>query len=202
MPDTSSTLRGCPHCGLVQRVPTLSVGQEACCPRCGQTVVKPGAASSNQLCAAIALAALICYPLGISLPVLRIEQLGHSHEASIWGGSIALVTGGHIAIGLIVLICSIVIPLLKLAGLFALTALPGVQRRHQARIYRWIEWAGRWGMIDVLLVAILVAAIKLGDMVAVTPGPGATAFAVCVLLSLLASAAFDPHAIWEETQSQ
>ena len=104
MPDTSSTLRGCPHCGLVQRVPMLSVGQEARCPRCGQTVVKPGAASSNQLCAAIALAALICYPLGISLPVLRIEQLGHSHEASIWGGSVALVTGGHLAIGLIVLL--------------------------------------------------------------------------------------------------
>jgi paraquat-inducible protein A len=64
-------------------------------------------------------------------------------------------------------------------------------------VYRAIEAAGRWGMIDVLLVAVTIAAVKLGDLVVVTPGPGVVAFGACVVLSLAASAVFNPHAIWE-----
>ena len=71
---------------------------------------------------------------------------------------------------------------------------------HRALTYRLVEWTGRWGMLDVLLVAILVAALKLGDVMDVTPGPAAAAFAVCVVLSLLATALFDPRSVWE-TQS-
>lgn len=55
-------------------------------------------------------------------------------------------------------------------------------------------------MVDVLLVAVLVAMVKLGDLVEVTPGPGVAAFTAVVLLSLIASALFDPHAIWEDDQ--
>ena len=96
-----------------------------------------------------------------------------------------------------VIICSVVIPLVKLAGLLALSLdQPLLHRAHRARIHRFIEVAGRWGMIDVLLVALLVAALKLGDVVDLTPGPGVTAFTACVGLSLLASACFDPHSIW------
>ena len=61
-----------------------------------------------------------------------------------------------------------------------------------------IEFIGRWGMVDVLLVAVLVAVVKLGDLVEVTPGPGVVVFGGVVILSLIASAMFDPHAIWEE----
>ncbi len=59
-----------------------------------------------------------------------------------------------------------------------------------------MEWTGRWGMLDVLLVAILVAALKIGNVVSVTPGLGAVAFTGCVVLSLLATASFDPHQLW------
>jgi len=192
-------LRGCPRCGLVQRVPAMDVDSEARCVRCNDVVVHAGSvASRNRLCAAIALAALICYPLGITLPVLKLQRLGYTNEASIWSGSIEMLTRGEWFVGLVVLICSVVIPVLKLAGLFVLASRPRViGRQHQARMYQWIEWAGRWGMIDVLLVAILVAAVKLGDIVQVHPGPGVVAFSACVLLSLLASAVFNPHAIWE-----
>ena len=162
---------------------------------------RPGGSDANRLCAAVALAALICYPLGITLPVLRLERMGHVQEASIWSGMIALIESGQMVIGVIVLVCSIVIPVVKLAGLFFLCVrTPAIRRRHQARLYRWIERAGRWGMIDVLLVALLVAAVKLGDLVRITPGPGVVAFTVCVLLSLLAAACFDPHAIWEREE--
>lgn len=192
------TLRGCPHCGLVQHVPNVEPGHEALCARCGDTVYRPDGMLSNRLCAAFALAALICYPLGVTLPVMRLEQLGHVRDASIWDGTVSLLTHGYIVIGLIVLICSVVVPILKVAGLFVLTARPAkLREHHQARVYRLIELAGRWGMVDVLLVAMVVAAVKLGDLVNVSPGPGVVAFTACVLLSVLASISFNPHAIWE-----
>ncbi len=142
------TLRGCPHCGLVQHVPNVEPGHEALCARCGDTVYRPDGMLSNRLCAAFALAALICYPLGVTLPVMRLEQLGHVRDASIWDGTISLLTHGYIVIGLIVLICSVVVPILKVAGLFVLTARPAkLREHHQARVYRLIELAGRWGMV-------------------------------------------------------
>ncbi|MBI1367347.1 MAG: paraquat-inducible protein A [Planctomycetes bacterium] len=195
----SAALRGCPRCGLVQRVPAIEPGHEARCARCGHRIQRAGDPSSNRLCAAIALAALLFYPLGISLPVIRLEQLGHIHESNIWSGCISLMTHGQLGIGLVVLVCSIIIPVLKLVGLLVLSTRPRtIGAEHQARMYRWIEIAGRWGMIDVLLVAVLIAAVKLGDLATVSPGPGVLAFGACVLLSLIASAVFNPHAIWED----
>lgn len=199
-PAPTRDLRGCPHCGLVQRMPDVPAGMLARCARCRQVIYRPNASLANRLTAAIALAALVLYPLGILLPVMRLEQLGHFRETSIWTGTVALFTHHQIAVGLIVLVCSIIVPVCKLAGLFVLTARwPAIRTHHQARIYRLIENAGRWGMIDVLLVALVVAAVKLGDLVEVTPGPGVVAFTACVMLSLLASATFNPHAIWEQT---
>jgi len=124
------------------------------CARCRQVIYRPNASLANRLTAAIALAALVLYPLGILLPVMRLEQLGHFRETSIWAGTVSLLTHNQIAVGLIVLVCSIVVPVCKLAGLLVLTARwPAIRIHHQARIYRLIENAGRWGMIDVLLVA-------------------------------------------------
>ncbi|MBO6739565.1 MAG: paraquat-inducible protein A [Phycisphaerales bacterium] len=154
---------------------------------------------STNRAAALAVAALLLYPLALWLPVMQIERLGHESHASIWSGTVALLAEGHLFVGLAVLLFSVVAPIGKLALIFGLCVGQGlIARQDQARAYRLIEIIGRWGMVDVLLVAILVAVVKLGDLVEVTPGPGVMIFGVVVILSLLASAAFDPHAIWEE----
>lgn len=149
--------------------------------------------------AALSLAALLLYPLAMLLPVIAIEQMGAMKTTTIWGGVVALLADGHVVIGLIVLICSVIAPVGKLAALFALCGGEAIlNRRHRAATYRLVEFLGRWGMVDVLLVALLVAAVKLGDWVEVQPGPGVIAFASVVVLSLLASASFEPEAIWED----
>ena len=194
------TLKACSCCGLVQRVPAIAEGQRACCGRCGLTLVDPGRRrGSNRICASAALAALLIYPVAISLPIMRIERFGHQHDASIWTGGVELLSEGDVFVGLVVLLCSIVIPLLKLVGLLVITR-PGTALSHQHRAftYRVIEWTGRWGMLDVLLIALLVAWIKVGDLVQVSVGPAALAFTLCVLLSLVATAAFNPHALWDD----
>jgi paraquat-inducible protein A len=148
--------------------------------------------------AALALAAILLYPIAISVPMLRIEELGHMSEASILEGVTTLFAEGQLVVAVIVLLCSVVFPLSKLLGLLVLTtrAVP-LATRHKALTYSIIEWTGRWGMLDVLLVAVLVAVLKLGSSIEVSVGPAAVAFASCVVLSLLAAAAFDPHALWE-----
>lgn len=152
-----------------------------------------------RLTAALAAAALILYPLAISLPVMRVERFGHVTQASIWSGSLSLLRQGQWFVGSVVLGCSIILPAFKLMGLLAVTLGPRVlSRRHRASTYRWIEWTGRWGMLDVLLIALMVAWLKVGDLLEVTPGPGALTFTLVVLLSLAASAVFDPHGLWTE----
>ena len=181
MAMTVENLRGCPRCGLVHRLPPLPPRHRARCTRCGDVIRQTDAAMPNRLCAAVAAAALICYPLGILLPVMTLRELGHVTETSIWAGTVSLLEHGQWLVGLVVLVCSIVVPLIKLGGLFVLCARPAwLGRGHKAALYRAIEMAGRWGMIDVLLVALVVAASR-AARVAVRS----------------ASALFNPHAIWE-----
>lgn len=197
-PGGAPALRPCRCCGLIQRVPPALPGSEARCARCGAVVRHAAAPRSMARAAAFALAALILYPPAMLLPVIEIERLGRRSEATIWSGVVELLADGSILVALVVLVCSIVIPLLKIGATFVLCTgemiLPG---RHRAATYRWLEWIGRWGMVDVLLVALLVAVVKLGSWLSVHPGPGAAAFAGVVVLSLLASATFDPESIWE-----
>jgi len=143
--------------------------------------------------AAFALGALILYPAAMSLPVLELHKLGHVRGVTVWSGAVDLVEQGEVAVGVLVFACSIVVPLLKILGILSLS-----WRREwgseaaRARAHRLIEWAGRWSMLDVLLVALLVAAVKLGNWADIQAGPGVFAFAGVVVLSLMASAMFDP----------
>jgi paraquat-inducible protein A len=135
--------------------------------------------------------------------MLKVQQFGHHHQTSVLGGISALFANRQVVVGAIVLLCSVVFPVTKLAALLALT-FPGAAARlahhHKAFTYRLIELTGRWGMLDVLLVAVLVALLKLGNVMDVTAGPAALAFSACVTLSLLAAAFFDPRQLWIEDQ--
>jgi len=190
------TLGACHCCGQVHRLPTVPANSVACCVRCAAVIRHAAHPRSSARTAALASAALIIYPFALLMPVMQIERLGHTTDASIWAGMVGLLAEGHLFVGLAVLLFSVIAPVFKLGALFVLCA--GVlEPRDRATTYRLVEFVGRWGMVDVLLVAILVAAVKLGDLVEVTPGPGVIAFGTVVVLSLIASAMFDPHAIWE-----
>lgn len=199
MAEVRHLLRGCGACGLVQRVGAVPRGHEARCPRCGSVVRHAARPKSRERAAALSLGALVLYPAAMTLPVIEVSRLGHTSSATIWSGVVDLAAEGQPIVAAIVLICSIVVPLAKIGGMFLLCAGGfGLGRRGRAHTYRAIDFIGRWGMVDVLLVAVLVAAVKLGNWLDVHPGPGALAFSGVVLLSLLSSAVFDPHAIWEE----
>jgi uncharacterized paraquat-inducible protein A len=191
-------LHGCHTCGLVQALPAVPPGHEAVCRRCGTPFARcrPWL---NRLAAATAAAALALYLPAVTLPLLRVEKLGYLKEDSLLSGVGSLYAEGYWTVAAVVLLFSVVLPPLKLLAL-SLLADGGWLRRHRSRavLYRAVEALGRWGMLDVMLVAILVAYIKLGDLVSISAGPGLLAFTAMVLLSLLASLLFHPHCLWED----
>ena len=196
-------LKACHCCGLVQQLPPLAPRERALCRRCGTLVWDHGrGAARNPMVLGAALAALILYPLAIGLPIMSLEKFGHHTDASIWSGSVGLLREGEYLVGGVVLLCSVVLPLAKLLGLILIVCGTGLRERHRALTYHWVEMAGRWGMLDVLLIAVVVAWLKVGDLVEVHASEGALIFTTCVSLSLLASAWFDPHALWESEAPQ
>jgi RND superfamily putative drug exporter len=195
----SGLVRSCHCCGLVQWVPIAPRQSRICCRRCGTELKShPSGRRANSLSAAIALAALILYVPAITLPFLRIEQLGHSHANSLIGGVVSLLAQGEWFVGSIILAFSVVLPPAKLLALLLLSTPARLGARGRVRATRAVEQIGRWGMLDVLLVAVLVAFVKLGDLVEFYAGPGLFTFGALVLLSLLATYFFDPHALWDE----
>ncbi len=195
-------LRACHCCGMVQSIPKLANGERAACVRCGSRV---NDASSDALlvanrCLAAAVGSLALYAPAITLPIIEIEKLGHHHHASLLGGTLDLLASGNWFVGIVVLLFSILLPLVKLVGLIELSWMGMTHRRHRAWTYRLVEWAGRWSMMDVLLLALLVALVKIGDLVEFRIGIGVVAFVMCVIMSMVASILFDPHSIWDESE--
>lgn len=136
------------------------------------------------------------------LPLLQVEQLGQHTYSSVLVAAYHLFHSGDWLVGGIILIFSVILPPLKLLALLGASQGYRLSHQHRALTYRLVEWLGRWGMLDVMLVAILVAFVKLGDLVIMRAGPGLIAFTLMALLSLLASILFNPYSLWETTLEQ
>ena len=150
--------------------------------------------------AALALAAAIMLVPANLLPVLGTETSGHHRVDTIFSGVIELWRQGLWAIALIVFTASIIIPVLKLAGLGWLLwsvrrGVAGNEKR-LTRIYAVLDFIGRWSMLDVFLVAFLTGLVRFGKFSTVTPHSGIVAFAAAVVLTVLATLAFDPRVLW------
>jgi paraquat-inducible protein A len=198
--DATEGVIACDTCGLVQRIEALRPGQVAECARCDSFLMATREQGRLHLAAALALAALVLYIPAMVYPILHMSAYGAYSESTVWDGTRGLLQNREWFVGIVVLVASIVVPLLKIAGLFFLVAAAkfglGRRLRGQTRLYKVIELIGPWAMLDVFLLAILVALVKLNDLATVLPGPGLAPFAAMVVLTMLASAAFDPKLIW------
>jgi paraquat-inducible protein A len=181
----------CPRCGERHRLPTRRAGRLHRCRRCGERIVGDAERRlARQRVMAFSLASLVLYPLAIGLPIMTLAQFGHARSTSVIGGVSTLWSEGHPILATVVAACSVVLPLGKCLAMLGLSLVPGDPRcSRRSRLVHLLEVSGRWGMLDVLLVAGLVAAVKLGELVRIEPGPGAIAFVACVVMAILGSAA-------------
>ena len=175
------------------------------CPRCGAGVRLRKPHSTERTWALLAAALVALIPAN-TLPIMSVLLFGNGDPSTIIGGILLLVQHGMYPIAAVVFIASFMVPLLKLAGLAAL--LITLQRgsaltpRECATLYRIVEFFGRWSMLDIFVVMLLVATVHLGAVARVEAGPGAVAFGASVVLTMLAAMSFDPRLIWDAHDRQ
>jgi len=161
------TVIACKTCGLVQRLGELAPGLAAECARCATRLARHRPNSLGRT-AAFSLAALALYVPANIYPILQMNLYGVYSQSTVWDGCRSLFEHGEILVAAVVFLASLVIPFLKLVGLFFLvvTAALGSPRARAARtwIYRAIDVVGPWAMLDVFLLAVLVALVKLGEL--------------------------------------
>jgi len=138
--------------------------------------------------------------------VMRTHTLFDTEDNTIFSGVVELWNGGAWDLALIVFIASIAVPLIKMAclALLLLSSHAGSPRwRHErSRIYRMVEFIGRWSMLDVFVVALLLSLVRFGILAEVKAGPGIVAFCAVVVLTMLASMSFDPRLIWDAAEDR
>jgi paraquat-inducible protein A len=195
-------LLSCEACQLLSR--PAAADKPGYCPRCGEALEFRRHASIETTWALV-IAAAICYIPANALPVLNTTTLGTSEPDTILGGVAFLYASGSWPLALIVLVASVMIPLGKLVALVYL--LITVQRgsiannHERTRLYRMVEFIGRWSMLDVFVDAFTVALVQLQPLMSVAPGTGVLFFAAVVVLTMLAAETFDPRLIWDATNS-
>lgn len=194
-PAETKTNHPCHICGFPLNVVP---GEVTICPNCGHKD-RRFTNRSARLSLVFALTALIFYIPANIFPFMTIELYGKTNSSTIWTGLVSLIDQRSYAIAIVVFLASLLIPILKLMILFYLSAagLNGDRSRFKMNLYHFVEAIGRWSMLDIFLLAILVAMVKLGHLTTVHPGPGSAMFLLVVIFTMLASAYFDPRLLWE-----
>lgn len=168
------------------------------CDRCGEKHhrLKPKSATLSMV---FALTALIFYIPANIFPFMTIDMYSNTNSATIWGGIMSLADSGSWPIALIVFLASMLIPFVKLVILFYLGLTAGNKKnsRFKTKLYHMVEAIGRWSMLDIYLMAVLVAVMKLGRWTNVVPEVGSILFALVVIFTMLSSAYFDPKLLWD-----
>jgi paraquat-inducible protein A len=190
----SSGLAGCHTCG---RVSPVNLGK---CPRCGSPLHLRKFNSIGTTVALMLAAAALYIPANI-LPIMTVVELGDVSTNTIVSGIQTFWRQGAYPIALVIFTASIMIPLLKMIALVWLCLAASGKLKPSpgmlGKIYWFTELLGRWSMIDIFVVGILVALVQLGNYMTITPGPGALAFAGVVVLTMLAAMSFDPRLLWD-----
>ena len=137
---------------------------------------------------------------------MSIRELGVTTESTIVEGLVQFWQARSYPIAIVIFSASILIPLLKIFALLWLCAAAKGIVPHSAKVLGRVYWItellGRWSMVDIFVVAILVTMVQLGNYMVITPGPGALAFAGVVILTMFAAASFDPKLLWDQLERE
>lgn len=194
----SRGLAGCHECGMLSRLPDAH--GHYTCRRCGTALHfrKPNSLSRTW---ALLIASFILYVPANVLPITHTTSLGHTQSDTIISGVLYFISHGDWPLALVIFTASVAVPFMKLVILTYL--LISVQRRSthryrdRTRLYRITELVGRWSMVDVFVVTVLVALVQLGALADINAGWGAVYFGAVVVATMFAAESFDPRLIWE-----
>ena len=200
MTDTTALQMGLASCHGCHK---LSPASEHACPRCGAALHLRNTDSLHRTFALLITAIILYIPANL-YPIMVTEQIGSVPiNSTIIGGVVLLIQLNSIPIALVIFIASVIVPLAKIVALCYLAW--SVQRhqiahRQRTRLYLVAEFVGKWSMVDVFVVAILVALIQLSGILVISPGIATYSFAGVVLVTMIAAECFDTRLMWDEEE--
>lgn len=194
------TLVACPHCDLLQRLPELEEGESARCPRCDEELRRRRGSPSQTL--ALTIAAAVLYLVANTVPMLGLRAVGREASTTVTGGAVQLWNDGRETVAALVLFTAVIAPGLQIA--FAMAIAIGSHRR---RPPRWVGMLLRhhpitrtWSMIEVMMVGVLVALIKIAELATVIPGTALFVLGVLVFLLAWIQSTFDVRDVWDRVE--
>jgi paraquat-inducible protein A len=194
---SANALIACPDCDLLQRETSLQVRGTARCSRCGAELYRDHP-DSLERALSYTLGGLVLFIIANVFPILGLQVRGDVIQTTLLGGVRTLYEQNMGLVAGLVFVTTIVMPLTELAGLAYLLLPLKFQRvpRWIAPVFRAMHLAREWSMVEVFMLGVLIALVKLSHIAGVIPGIALWSFGSLMLLLAAAASAFDPRALW------
>ena len=198
---TQPRLRECADCGLLQVVPALGPDSVARCLRCN-AVLRRTRRDPLGRALALNIAGLFLFGVACLMSLMTVSTAGMQLSADLFSGPAGLEKHGVWELSAVVLFTTVAAPFLRFASMIYVLAGLRVQRppRHLRKVYGWIEHLKPWSLIEVYLLGVFVAYVKLADMVHIEIGVALYALGALMLTTVAADAMLDRQAVWEEME--
>jgi len=197
----NNNLALCPQCHKVNVLGDAVSDEKVQCVRCKGMFYQRNS-RSLQYTLAWSIAALIAFVPANLYPIMIIYSLGIGEPSTILSGIGQFIDHGLYPIAIIIFTASIIVPLLKIVGLFVLVyrAHTGIRLRpdKHSKFYHMLEFLGPWSMLDVFVVALLVAVVELGFITTIAAGPAINYFTLTVIFTMIAANSFDSRLLWDK----
>jgi paraquat-inducible protein A len=200
-PLSDSSLIACPHCDLLQRLRDIAPGESAHCPRCDEELWRRHAHSLDRPLA-LTIAAALLFIVANADPMLGLRVVGREAFTTVFGGAEHLWNAGWEGVGVLVLFTAVVAPGLQIGLMLAI--LLGARRERPPRwvgtLLRYYEKVSTWSMIEVMILGVLVALIKIADYAKVIPGLALFVLGVLIFLIAAIESSFDSREVWDRVE--
>lgn len=195
----SSNLVGCTVCHQLAPI------NAAHCKRCG-SALSSRIVNSVQITLSLLVTAVLLYIPANIYPIMSTNLLGETTDSTIIGGVILFLEQESYFIAAVIFIASVIVPLAKMFALawlcYSATRVKPIKKYELTKLYRVTEFIGKWSMIDVFVVAILVALIQFGEIMSIKVGFAAPAFAGVVIMSMIGAHKFDTRILWDKVDEE
>jgi paraquat-inducible protein A len=192
------TLIACHECDLLYTLHPLPTGSKAKCERCGAMLYQNKSNSLDRTLA-LSMTGLILFALANTFPFLAFQMKGQTTETTLLTGILELYKTDMEALAALVFFTSMLVPLIRLLSLIYVLLPLRLNHRplYFSRIFRFQQSLQPWGMMEVFMLGILVAAVKLGQMATILPGIGLWSFAALIFVLAATATSLDPRLVWE-----
>jgi len=190
-------LIACPHCDLVQRLPNLTSAASARCPRCNEELWRRREDSLNRTLA-LAVTAAVFYLVANTVPMLGLTVVGREASTTVIGGALHLWQSGQETVAILVMFCAVIAPGVQITLMLSIVL--GAQREPAPRwvgaLLRHLGTSRTWSMIEVMMLGVLVALVKIADYATVIPGTALFVLGALIVVLAAMQASFEPREVW------